>query len=311
MPADAALPWRTAMQYVPLGRTGLPVSEISLGAMQLNCKPGFKGAAVGDEPGNIRTVQVAVAECGVNFIDTAHGYHRSQEIIGRALADLAGGRDVMIATKVSPDTDPARVVEQVEHCLWELHRDCVELMQIHSGVDREKRDATLPVLQKLRDQGKLRFIGVTMGYGAAVAEQAMLCIDSGDYDAIQLHVNALHPVFARDVLPAARRSGVGTLAMNPQCGGYLSNRCPDEGRYDLAFLADLGVRALHEAALKWCISLDCLDVAIPGSKRPEHIRANCAVSDGRYMTPAQMRQFEQLLAGTIDTTADWDWAPGD
>ena len=61
--------------------------------------------------------------------------------------------------------------------------------------------------------------------------------------------------------------------------------------------------------MKWCISLDGLDVAIPGSKRPEHIRANYAVSDGRYMTRRQMRTFEQILAGTIDTSEDWDWAP--
>jgi aryl-alcohol dehydrogenase-like predicted oxidoreductase len=277
--------------------------------MQINCKPGFKGAEEGDEPLAIRAVQSAVAECGVNFIDTARWYYRSQEIIGRALGDLAGGDEVMIATKVSPSEDSATVIDQVEVCLRDLQRDSVELMQIHSGVDPQKRDATLPVLQKLRDQGKLRYIGVTMGYGAAVPEQAIRCIRSGDYDAIQLHVNALHPVYTRRVLPAANRAGVGTIAMNPQCGGYLAKRCPDAGRYDLGFLADLGVADLHQAALKWCISLDCLDVAIPGSKHPEHIRANCAVSDGRHMSPGQVRQFEQMLAGTIDTSEDWDWNP--
>lgn len=297
------------MQYVPLGRTGMLVSEISLGAMQLNCKPGFKGAEEGDEPLAIRAVQVAVAECGVNLVDTAKGYYRSQEIIGRALADIEGGDRVMIATKVSPDTEAGKVIAQVDTCLRDLRRDVVDLMQIHSGTDPEKRDATLPVLQRLREQGKLRHIGITMGYGPTVPEQAMLCIRSGAYDTIQLHVNALHPVFAREVLPAARQAGIGTMAMNPQCGGYLSKRCPRPDLYDLSFLDDLGVRTLHEAALKWCLSLDCLDVAIPGSKRPEHIRANCAVSDGRYMTPTQMRRFEVMLSGTIDTSSDWDWVP--
>ena len=66
---------------------------------------------------------------------------------------------------------------------------------------------------------------------------------------------------------------------------------------------------LHEAALKWCISLDCLDVVIPGSTRPEHIRGNCAVSDGRYMSAEQRTAFEQMLHGTIDTRDDWDWEP--
>ncbi len=301
------------MHYVPFGRTDLKISEISLGGMQVNCSPGFKGAEEGDEPLAIRAVQTAVAECGVNFIDTARWYKRSQEIIGRALADLDGGDRVHLATKVSPETDPDKVIDQVEVCLRDLRRDCVDLMQIHSGTDPVKRDATLPVLQKLRDQGKFRYIGITMGYGPGVPEQAMRCIDSGDYDVIQLHVNALHPVFARElgVLPAARRAGMGTLAMNPQAGGYLSKRCPlAPGAIDLAFLADLGVTELHQAALKWCVSLDCLDVAIPGSKRPEHIRANCAVSDGRYMSDGQMRQFERLLADSIDTSDDWDWKPG-
>lgn len=295
------------MQYVPFGTTGLLVSEISLGGMQVNCSPGFKGAEAGDEPLAIRAVQSAVAECGVNLIDTARWYKRSQEIIGRALAELSGGREVYIATKVSADFDEAKVIDQVEVCLRDLRRDHVELMQIHSGTDQAKRDATLHVLQRLRDKGLFRFIGVTMGYGPEVRREALLCIRSGQYDAIQLHVNALHPTFAGDLLPAAKAAGMATLAMNPQCGGYLSKRCPDPTRYDLSFLAELGVADLHAAALKWCISLDCLDVAIPGSKRPEHIRANCAVSDGRYMAEAQMRQFEMLLAGTIDTSDDWDW----
>jgi aryl-alcohol dehydrogenase-like predicted oxidoreductase len=201
------------------------------------------------------------------------------------------------------------VIAQVEASLRDLRRDSVDLMQIHSGVDPVRRDATLPVLQKLRQEGKIRYIGITMGYGPNVPEQAMLCIQSGAYDAIQLHVNALHPVFAREILPAAHRAGMGTMAMNPQCGGYLAKRCPSQRRYDLSFLADIGVTTLHEAALKWCLSLECLDVAIPGSKRPEHIRANCAVSDGRRMSPDQMEQLVRMLAGTIDTSDDWDWCP--
>ena len=201
------------------------------------------------------------------------------------------------------------MIGQVEACLRDLRRDAVDLMQIHSGVDPAKRSATLPVLQRLREQGKVRHLGITLGYGPPVPEQAMLCIRSGAYDAIQLHVNALHPVFAGEILPAARQVGMGTIAMNPQCGGYLAKRCPAPDLYDLSFLSDLGVTNLHEAALKWCLSLDCLDVAIPGSKRPEHIRANCAVSDGRRMTPAQMHRFVDMLAGTIDTSNDWDWTP--
>lgn len=297
------------MEYVPLGSTDMIVSEISLGAMQINCKPGFKGAEEGDEPMAIRAVQTAVAECGVNFIDTARWYHRSQEMIGKALAELDGGDEVMIATKVSPESDEAKLLEQFEFCLDALRRDSVDLLQLHSATDPERRDPALEVIQKLRDEGRCRYLGVTMGYGPRVPEQAMRCIRSGDYDAIQIHVNVLHPIFAREVLPAAKEAGMGTIAMNPQCGGYLAKRCPDPDRYDLSFLDDLGVADLHRAALKWLISLDCLDVAIPGSKRPEHIRANCSVSNGRYMSEEQMRRLEEELAGTIDTTDDWGWEP--
>ena len=299
------------MRYATLGRTGFSVSEISLGGMQLNGKPGFKGAESGDEAQALEAVRIAVAECGVNFIDTARWYHDSQKRIARALDGLEGGRDVTIATKVSPDTRAQAVRDQVEVCLRDLRRDHIDLMQIHSGTDREKRDATVPVLLDLRDRGMLRFLGVTMGYGPKVPEQAMACIESGVFDTIQLHVNVLHPVFARTVLPAAKRRGMGTLAMNPQCGGYLAKRCPDPARYDLSFLADTGATTMHEAALKWCVSSDCIDVAIPGSKNPEHIRSNCAVSNGRYLTSEQAGTLEHLLADTIDTSDDWDWTPNE
>lgn len=297
------------MEYVELGRTGLKVSEISFGALQINCKPGFKGAEAGDGPLAVRAVQTAVVECGVNLIDTAKSYYQSQEIIARALKDLPERDEVRISTKVGSSTDRDRIITDVETCLRELDRDVVDIMQIHSGVDPEKRDATLEVLRELRDRGLLRYIGVTMAYSGNVERQAMMCIDSGDYDVLQIHVNALHPYFGRNVLPAAKKAGIGTLAMNPQCKGYLSKACPDPGRYDLSFLADLGITSLHEAALKWCISHASLDVAIPGSKRPEHIRDNCAVSDGNKMTEQQMGELEQMLHGTIDTTDDWGWEP--
>ena len=98
------------MQYVQFGRTDMKVSEISLGAMQINCKPGFKGAEEGDEPLASRAVQTAVVECGVNFIDTARWYHRSQEMIGKALAELPERDDVHIATKVSADAEDITLV---------------------------------------------------------------------------------------------------------------------------------------------------------------------------------------------------------
>ncbi len=119
----------------------------------------------------------------------------------------------------------------------------------------------------------------------------------------------MHPFFAKTILPLAKRRRMGTIAMNPQCGGYLAKRCPDPARYDLSFLANTGATTLHQAALKWCLSLDELDVAIPGSKQPDHIRRNCSVSDGRLMTPEQRKQLETLLADSIDTSDDWDWTP--
>lgn len=299
------------MEYVKLGRTGLEVSEISLGGLQINLKPGFKGAEEGDEPLAIRAVQTAVVECGVNLIDTAKGYYSSQEVIARALADIPEGGDVKIATKIGSSLDREKVVADVEECLKKLGRDSVDIMQIHSGVNAEKRDATLAVLKELRSKGLLRFIGVTMAYGGNVKEQALKCINSGEYDVLQIHVNALHPYFGYEVLPAASEAGVGTLAMNPQCKGYLAKGCPDRDMYDLSFLADTGVRNIHEAALKWCISHPCIDVAIPGSKRPAHIRENCAVSDGRKMSEKQRHRLEDMLHGTIDTTDDWAWEPPD
>ncbi len=108
------------MQYVNFGKTDMKVSEVSLGAMQINGKPGFKGAEEGDEALAIRAVQTAVAECGVNFIDTARWYHHSQERIAKALADIEDGEKVMIATKanelaaeLSPDGDFVAYVSDI------------------------------------------------------------------------------------------------------------------------------------------------------------------------------------------------------
>ena len=150
------------MDLRPLGRTGVSVSKLCLGAMM------FGGWGNRDHDESIRIIHTAL-DAGVNFIDTAdvYGEGESEEIVGKA---LAGGRrdDVVLGTKFwNPmGDDPNRrgasrrwIVRAVEDSLRRLDTDWIDLYQIHRADPDTDLDETLGALTDLVQQGKIRYLG--------------------------------------------------------------------------------------------------------------------------------------------------------
>ncbi|MCU1399444.1 MAG: Aldo/keto reductase, partial [Acidimicrobiales bacterium] len=150
------------MHYRRLGRTGLQVSELCLGAMM------FGAWGNTDHDDSVRIIHSAL-DAGINFIDTADVYARgeSEEIVGKA---LKGRRDsVVLATKVHGtmhDTDPNMqgnsrrwIIQEVENSLRRLQTDWIDLYQIHRWDPLTDHDETLGALTDLQRAGKIRYLG--------------------------------------------------------------------------------------------------------------------------------------------------------
>src|SRR5437773_11646887 len=156
------------MHYRVLGRTGLRVSEVGFGGAPAGIPQYLEAwdpSAPAERDSVVRAIRRGL-ELGLNYLDTAPGYGAGlgEEIFGEA---IAGRRDeVVLATKTGA-RDPAGIIESVEQSLRRLGTDHVDLLQFHGGwyppdeVEKILRQGGLETFQRLREQGKVRFLGLT------------------------------------------------------------------------------------------------------------------------------------------------------
>lgn len=208
------------MLYRRLGRTGLEVSEISVGAARGACA---------DRREFIATVRAAV-DAGVNFVDTAEKYEdgASEEALGEALRGLD---DVLVETKYRPydawggdaayTGSPAALVAALEGSLRRLRRDHVDVLLGHGirtleTFERFMADGCYEALARLRDEGKARFIGISeLSEADGTHEVLQRAVPTGAFDVVMLTLNFLLQTAAETVLPLCRKHDVGVVVMMP------------------------------------------------------------------------------------------------
>ena len=217
------------MEYRTLGRTGVKVSPLCLGAMM------FGAWGNTDHDDSIRIIHRAL-DAGINFVDTADVYSRgeSEEIVGKA---LAGGRrdNVVLATKVhgTMGDDPNEfgnsrrwIVREVENSLRRLKTDWIDLYQIHRPEADTDIDETLGALSDLVHAGKVRYIGSSTFPASQIVEAQWVAERRGRERFVceQPPYSILVRGVEKDVLPTCLRHGMGVIPWSPLAGGWLSGR---------------------------------------------------------------------------------------
>jgi len=294
------------MQYRTLGRTGLRVSEIALGTVELGLDYGIGGVKP-EEQAAAALLHFALDQ-GVNLIDTARAYGSSEDIIGRALERRRG--EYILASKIqSQPGRPGEVRRLVEASLADLRTGYIDIMMVHCRADEVLPDAdTLAALSDLREAGKIGFIGASV-YGS---ESALACIRHGAYDCLEIAASALDRRSEEEVLPAAEREGVGIIARSVLLRGALTSRCRmlpaalDSVRRAAEALAAVAgsMDELPALAYRYLLSQApphsllvgtadpaelraCLDYAARGPLTPEQVAAirRISVEDERWLNP--------------------------
>ncbi|MDQ6777961.1 MAG: aldo/keto reductase [Actinomycetota bacterium] len=328
------------MEYRTLGRTGVKVSPLCLGAMMF----GAWGNPDHDE--STRIIHRAL-DAGINFIDTADVYARgeSEEIVGKA---LAGGRreHVVLATKVhgTMGDDPNEfgnsrrwITREVESSLRRLGTDWIDLYQIHRPEIDTDIDETLGALTDLVRAGKVRYIGSSTFPASQIVEAQWVAERRGRERFVceQPPYSILVRAVETDVLPTCRRHGVGVISWSPLAGGWLSggyrkdedpppSRRADRisARYDmslpanerkleaadaLARLADEAGMTLIELAIAFVIRHPAVTAAIIGPRTMEHLEAQLKAADVELSNEILDRIDEIVPPGVNINPADGGW----
>ncbi len=327
------------MDHRQLGRTGVQVSPLCLGAMM------FGAWGNHDRANSIRIVHAAL-DAGINFIDTADVYSagESEEIVGAA---LAGRRDdVVLATKfhAAMGEDVNRrgnsrrwIVQEVENSLRRLKTDWIDLYQVHRPEPDTDIEETLGALSDLVHQGKVRYLGSSTFPASMVVQAQWAARERGleRFVCEQPPYSLLVRGVEEDVLPTAQRYGMGVIPWSPLAGGWLSGgwrvgqdppqstraqRLP--ARYDLSLpgnqrkleAADALGRLAEEAgislihlAIAFVIRHPAETAAIIGPRTIEQLQSQLGSSEVELSDDVLDRIDEIVMPGTNMNPADGGW----
>lgn len=308
------------MRYRLLGTTGLEISEITLGTVELGMDYGFQGTShyrKPEERDSIALIHQALDE-GINLIDTAPVYGSSEELIGKALRERS--HRPYIATKVTipPQNDPTQDVlaslsQSIDTSLKALHVETIDLLQIHNTTSEVLgQEEIVDFLERARHQGKMRFIGASTYY-QGVSLQA---IEEDWIDCLQVPFNILNQSMVWQVIPGAARRGKGILARSAFLRGLLTSQMEQAPelmaplkRMAIAALQELNgeVDSLSEGALRFCLSFPGICSVLIGVRSREELESNLAAAE-RGVLPADclanLRSYS-MEAEPLTNTANW------
>ncbi len=271
---------------------------------------------------------------GITMVDTAH-YYQTQPAVGQALEKWSGGdsakkRQVVVSTKGPYRHGDSELLSEkefqdnIENSLRELQLETIDIYFIH-GLNAEyylpARDRFIPVLEKARDAGKIRFTGVTEGFESDTQHTMLqLAVQDDAWDVVMVGFNILNPSARERVLAHTRAKGIGTLGMfavrraliDENWLRILLRQMAQAGEidHDLAEAPDLldalGLRgvceSLSEAAYRFCAYEPGMDCVLSGTSDPAHLAENIRAVQRGPLPPETLQMLDQLF-GKIESVS--------
>jgi len=236
----------------------------------------------------LREVLQILLDAGGRIIDSSPMYGRAEAVTGDLLAKLAARPRAFLATKVWT-TGRERGIEQMRRSAQLLRTETIDLMQIHNLVDWRTHLASL---RRMKDDGQIRYIGITHYTTGALPELARILTREPGIDFVQLGYSLATRAAETEVLPVAASRGVGVIANQPLERGDLFRRVrrrplPDwAGEFDCASWAQL--------FLKYILAEPAVTCVIPATGNSQHMKDDLAAGFGKLPDARQRQQIRQL-----------------
>jgi len=301
------------MRYIKLGRTGLDVSALCLGCMSYGSPNRGTHEWALDDAESRPFIQQAL-DLGINFFDTANVYSlgASEEVLGRAIADMAEREDVVIATKLRGRMRPGpngeglsrkAIFSELDASLRRLKMDYVDLLQIHRWDYDTPIEETLEALHDVVRSGKVRYIGASSMWAWQFTKALMLADQNGwtRFVSMQNHYNLIQREEEREMMPLCADQGIAVLPWSPMARGRLTrewgattNRTEtdnfgrllyDTSASDKVIVDRVGALAADrdvpraQVALAWMLHKPFVTAPIVGATKPHHLDDAVAALD--------------------------------
>ena len=302
------------MRHTTFGQTGFRVSTVSMGGNRLG-DPGV-------DPGAWPPVVERALDLGVLLFDTANSYNqgRSEEILGQVIGQRP--EPAIISTKVGVPTmtndfarrefSPETIITGAEQSLRRLGRETIDLFMLHSPtVEQLRRSAWVEAMTRLREQGKVRFFGISTDDHAS----GIQAIEQGA-QFLQIEYSLLDPTAEDELLPLAQARNVGVMVRMPLARGLLTGKFPAgqpippdqqwrrptgsqlrlrlERVERLRFLERDG-QTLAQAAIRFVLAHPAVHCAIPGARTVGQLESNVSAAEDD-LTPEELASVRSLQA---------------
>jgi aryl-alcohol dehydrogenase-like predicted oxidoreductase len=296
------------MKYSNLGRSGLKVSRLCLGCMSFGVPERGVHPWTLDEERSRPFIKRAL-EQGINFFDTSNSYSdgTSEEILGRAIRDMARRDEVVVATKVfyQARKDPngrglsrKAIMTEIDASLRLLGTDYVDLYQIHRWDYETPIEETLEALHDVIKVGKVRYIGASSMFAWQFCKALCLADRHGwtRFISMQNHYNLLYREEEREMIPLSMAEGIGVIPWSPLARGRLTRPCAQRGSTERAGSDEFGKTLyprteeldqpvvnrvqgiasqrgvpMAQIALAWLLTQPAITAPIVGATRPHHL----------------------------------------
>jgi L-galactose dehydrogenase len=303
------------MDMVTLGRTGLKTTIAGLGGGG-HSRLGYKKYGESHAASIVR----AAFDAGVNFFDTSVTYG-TEPVIREGLEGITRDRYILSTKLPYRGKTAPELMQTLEQSLSLLKTDYIDIYHLH-GLDASDypyaRGELIPAMLKARDQGKIRFLGVTEAFIKDTRHEMLeLVLPDDVFDVIMVGYNLLNPSAARLILPRARAQRVGVLCMfavrsalsNPEKLKEAIQKILESGQAnpallsrdeDLSFLTQPGVaNSVMEAAYRFCRHTDGIDVVLIGTGEREHLTDNLRSLQEPALPVAALEKLNRLF-GNVD-----------
>lgn len=263
--------------------TSEPLPMVGLGTYR-----GFDVAPADAAYKNLPAVLSALFAKGGTVIDSSPMYGRAEQTTGELLSIHQPRSPAFLATKVWT-RGREEGIAQMEESFRLLQTDRIDLMQIHNLLDWKTH---LPTLRKWKEEGRIRYIGITH-YTASAYDEVEAVLKAEPLDFLQINYALDDRGVEKRILPLCRERGVAVLCNRPFGGGGLLARLKDKPLPGWA--AQVGVNSWPQLALKFLLAHSAVTCVIPGTGNPRYMADNAGAGFGPMLTGAQREQLIDLV----------------